>query len=82
MKNIDKIKAMSIDEMAEQKMIIPFGKYKGKSIQYVLDENPKYLLWLKGIAKGNLLKELEKISQDIEDVIQHEQEILLESYDL
>lgn len=44
--------------------ILDFGKYKGQTVEYVLDENPKYILWIKekGIHKFNpevnqLLKE-------------------------
>lgn len=25
---------------------LSFGKYKGKTIEYVLNENPSYILWL------------------------------------
>lgn len=31
-------------------MSIPFGKYKGKSIEYVYDNDYKYFEWLKSIA--------------------------------
>ena len=26
--------------------IISFGKYKGKTFQWILNENPRYILWL------------------------------------
>lgn len=26
--------------------IVPFGKYQGQTLQFVLDEDPQYLIWL------------------------------------
>ena len=40
---------------------VTFGKYKGYTVQYVLDENPKYLIW----ASENV--EFFKVEQDILD---------------
>lgn len=34
---------------------MPFGKYKGKDLLYIIETNPRYLLWLNSIElKGDL----------------------------
>lgn len=30
-----------------QSQVMPFGKYKGKDLLFIAENNPKYLLWLK-----------------------------------
>jgi hypothetical protein len=38
-----------------QNTIVPFGKYKGKDLLYIIENNPRYLLWLNSIElKGDL----------------------------
>lgn len=32
------------------KSVMPFGQYKGKRIDYILTNDPQYLLWLSGKA--------------------------------
>jgi len=33
-------------KFTKKKDIIPFGKHKGQSIGYVLDEDPSYIVWM------------------------------------
>lgn len=37
-----------------QNFIMPFGKYKGKDLLFITENNPKYLLWVQTIAQGHL----------------------------
>lgn len=32
--------------ITDKKYLLPFGKYKGESVQDVLDNDPRYLCWL------------------------------------
>jgi hypothetical protein len=42
-----------------QNFVLPFGKYRGDDLIYVAEVNPKYLLWLKSTAKGELKENLD-----------------------
>lgn len=46
--------------------IITFGKYQGRSVQYVFDEDRKYLGW---ILKNVDLAGKEKLKQEITDIL-------------
>jgi uncharacterized protein (DUF3820 family) len=43
-----------------QNQIIPFGKYKGKDLLFVAENNPNYLTWLQTVANGKLKENLDK----------------------
>jgi len=47
--------------MKAQNCIIPFGKYKGKDLLFVTENNPRYLLWLESVAYGPLKEEIDKL---------------------
>lgn len=36
-----------LTENLEKGDLIPFGKYKGKNIEYIREKDPKYIEWLK-----------------------------------
>ena len=40
-----------------QNTIMPFGKYKGKDLLHITEENPRYLLWLGTLKLRGDLKE-------------------------
>ena len=42
-----------------QNFVIPFGKYKDQDLLHVAEIEPKYLIWLDSIAKGDLKDALE-----------------------
>lgn len=37
---------MNIHEIVKEMSVMAFGKYKGKSYQELVDEDPEYVLWL------------------------------------
>lgn len=37
---------MNIHEIVREMSVMTFGKYKGKSYQELIDEDPEYVLWL------------------------------------
>lgn len=38
----------NIEELIDQELLtIPFGKYKGKNIEEIIEEDPKYCIWMK-----------------------------------
>lgn len=45
-------------------MILSFGKYSGRTVEEVQQEDPQYLEWLveSGVAKGYLAREIERVS--------------------
>jgi uncharacterized protein (DUF3820 family) len=51
--------------MGCQNFIMPFGKYKGKDLLFITEENPRYLIWLstecelKGPLKDAVLQMVE-----------------------
>jgi uncharacterized protein (DUF3820 family) len=49
---------------------LTFGKYKGKSIQYILDTEPGYIVWL----------EEENVLEMPEDIYQEAQELDYDEY--
>lgn len=46
--------------------ILTFGKHKGRSIGYIIDEHPSYMLWL-------LEEEIMELPQEIIDLIEDAQ---------
>lgn len=43
-------------ENMSQNTIMPFGKYKGKDLLFIAENNPKYLIWLNSIELRGTLK--------------------------
>lgn len=55
---------------------IPFGKFKGHTIQHVADTSPFYVLWIAGITskfsiRNDVKQVYEKLIRDHPDTIQH-----------
>ena len=55
--------------------VLVFGKYKGWTIQNVLEENPGYLQWLLDtVTQGSILSSLTLLQKDSLKAIEREKE--------
>ncbi len=61
--------------------IIYFGKYKGETLENILEEDPSYLQWLLEIATaGSLRSSLEILQEDIAKAVELEKDNFLDMY--